>query len=233
MIICCSFLLGIFIRLKTQLLITIFTPVFVLSILIGTIFIFITVIKSIHKRIFDREGYLTLCLPLKIKEIVFAKILNSIFIYLIYSLALIFAILILLILGKAIDYNFLENIFLMFKNNFSAVILTLFNGLINLVLFISAMLYIMSVLNKKRVKNKIVIGILMYLLFTLCLSAIGVFDFIKLGIVSEDNRIMIVKLTQQINYSIISVYSLLVTIILINIFVYISVFTIKNHLDLE
>lgn len=146
-----------------------------IGIFASIVFLIITIIKSLHQRLFSKEGYLTLSLPVGIDAILVSKILASLLWIVLTNI--IVALFIIFIMG--VEYpEVYRDIYSVFSKIFSSgvvswVFLLLLTNLLGIISLISLVLFIISILNIGKINRfKVLSGILIFLLFLIIESII-------------------------------------------------------------
>lgn len=146
-----------------------------IGIFASIVFLIITIIKSLHQRLFSKEGYLTLSLPVGIDAILGAKILASlIWIILTSIIVLLFVIFIIGVEYPEVFGAVYKVYSLMMNNGIVSWVLVLFiTNLFWIISLILLLLFVLAILHIGKINRfKVLNGILIFLLFLIIESII-------------------------------------------------------------
>lgn len=208
------------------------------------------IIRSLNKKMFTNEGYLTFTLPVTIRELLVSKILINIFWTFVTSFMILLSMFIMGVLMTQtfnLTFIYFDAIEFVYKN-FLPVLLMMVSFLIGAAFFIVVVIGVLTILNTgKMKKHKLLLGILIFYAFSTIHSWVEQFLVIipySLYINPVDGGwfigpsytiySMIFNPDMLINGTpILSFNSILIQLVLIvGIFVF-SEKMIKNHLELE
>jgi len=172
MLIAFSLGLALSIRLEMNTFIIVFGSVYFFFYFAYFALLIRGLIRTLNNRLFTREGYLTLTLPVSIDKILISKFLINFFWLAIAGITMMISVmLMILILGGVNFINMLSEFFTLlvdinWAHFFIIVIIMFINMLINYIQIIAVILAVLALMNIGKIKkNKTIVGIGLLLIF--------------------------------------------------------------------
>ncbi|MCL2522647.1 MAG: hypothetical protein FWE36_07320 [Erysipelotrichales bacterium] len=202
-----------------------------------------SLIKTLNNRLFTREGYLTLTLPVSIDKILLSKFLINFFWLAVAGITMmISAVLMIMILGGADFINFLAEFFTWLVDvsgpHFFVIAITIFiNMLIGYVQIIAVILATLALMNIGKIKkNKTLVGIGILLIF---IFATGMLSLIlnditnDLGLYFHEGSFIFGSRPSILSFPLFRVASLFITLASTIGAYFLTRYLIQNKLELE
>ena len=242
-IIAFSFIFGVAIKLETRSYFFTIMAVLTLGLLYiaAVAIVIINIVRSIHKKLFSDEGYLTLTLPVSIDQLLISKVLVN-FVWI--CMTFITFLLSILIIGATVgDFMFTDMLSFIYEQPLMVILGTVFAS-VEAIVFIITLVLVLGLLNTGRIKKfKLLCGIIFYYLIVNVLSWVkALVRIIPYAIMNGQNGIEIVKTPNFYNFylgplitnnSFLDLNNLLFNLIAIVGFYFLSRYIIKNKLELE
>lgn len=212
------------------------------------ILVVITIVRSLNKKMFSNEGYLTFTLPVTTSQLLISKILINILWIFVTTITIILSLAILgLVTLNSVDfpfYLFYYDITEFVSKNSLPFLLTLISLMISTVLLLILVIFVLALSNTgKHKKRKLFFGVSMFYLFTTLISVLNNVVFIIPYALYWGQTMTIEKITIQNNaglltinengFQIMNFNTLLITLVLIFALFFLSKKIITDKLELE
>ena len=186
--------LGVILRLEAYKLMTIMLTLGVGICFAIEIFVIININRSFNKRIFSKEGYLTFSLPVRMRDLLFAKYLTNIIWIIASYVVLIINIFILFIIAGDVGFEFfeieIENIGVALVSATYYFVLIL----LSIILLLTIVIIILCILNAGKIKkHKVLIGILLFYGSSTLFNIFFTFNIVPFDIRFLDGAIKFVR----------------------------------------
>ncbi len=211
------------------------------------VLVILNVIRSLNKKMFSNEGYLTFSLPVTTKQLLISKILvNLLWVIFTTVIVLISIIMIIVATFEGSPFAFIIDIKEFFGKSFVPLILLAITYIISYLLFLLIIIFVLALTNTTKIrKKKVLLGISLFYLMTIIISimnnlihVIPYAVFLNNGVISvakidfNDFYMLIPSLTMR-ETVIMNFNALLIDIICIIGLFFTSSSLIANRLELE
>lgn len=206
--------------------------------LMSGVVIIINIVKSFHTKMFTDEGYLTMTLPVSIDHLLLSKIIVNLT-YIIFTAVIFITSLIITmnsILGTDV-FNIFDGLLSVIRDNPLGTILYIINFAISFISFVLTLILTLALLNIGKIKKyKLLAGIGIYYGLNFAIQLFStVFNLIPYVIDVSGGDVSIIDNSNNssiANFILINVNTILVSVVSIVSFYFISRYLIKNKLEL-
>ncbi len=203
------------------------------AIFASLIFLITIIVRSLYSRLFGKEGYLTLSLPVSIDSILISKILISMF----WVLISVFIVWLWLFIVVDSRYNIMQKIFFVISNNYNFldIVRIIFLTLIFIIKPIVLLLFVLSILHIGKItKFKQFTGIILFMFILFIENIITNFIYVSINdtFYSMNPMVLFYGSIDYKEYSFMILIYFCISLLPIFVYYFLSRYLIKNKLEI-